>query len=84
MLEYKSKVLRSLGLEQLEEMLKGWLKQKNNDIIKPLVNMDEEYGILHEIEKVLKAHSIPDELRENSIGPESLSVQRTSPTKQYE
>ena len=65
-------------------MLKGWLSHKSNDIISTLITKTGEHGILFEMEKVLKAHSIPPELRENSIGPESLSVQRQSPNKQYE
>ena len=65
-------------------MLKGWLDHKQNDIISTLVTKTAAHGLLYDLEKVLKAHSIPPELRENSIGPESLSVQRTSPTRHYE
>ena len=49
-------------------MLQGWGKE--NDIIK---NFVKGKGLLQEVEKVLATNSINTELRENSIGPESLS-----------
>ena len=54
--------------EQIQTMLQGWGKE--NDIIK---NFVKGKGLLQEVEKVLAANSINTELRENSIGPESLS-----------
>ena len=42
-----------MRLEQLEEMLKSWLKPKSNDIIKALIANDDDHGILYDIEKVL-------------------------------
>jgi hypothetical protein len=54
--------------------LKGWINNKQNEIIKSFVTKTSDHGLLYELEKVLSAHSIPPELRENSIGPESQTT----------
>lgn len=63
-------------MSQLEDLLKGWLNNKQNDIIKCFITKSSEHGLLNDMEKILAAHSIPPDLRESSIGPEEPSTHK--------